>query len=55
MEREAIKKFLPEVAVPDFPERPEQLSTWFMQKIEPTYFAKYAISEEDAAKTEQYR
>ena len=55
VEREAIKKFLPEVAVPDFPERPEQLSTWFMQEIEPTYFAKYAISEEDAAKTEQYR
>jgi FkbH-like protein len=55
VEREGIRKFLPEVSVPDFPERTEQLPTWFMQEIEPAYFAKYAISSEDAAKTEQYR
>lgn len=55
VEREAIKKFLPEVVVPDFPEGPEQLPSWFMQEIGPTYFAKYAVSDEDAGKTEQYR
>ncbi len=55
VEREAIRKFLPDVSVPDFPARAEELPTWFMREIEPAYFAKYAISDEDAAKTEQYR
>jgi FkbH-like protein len=55
VEREAVKKALPEVAVPDFPSRAEELPTWFTQKIVPTYFGKYAISDEEAAKTEQYR
>ena len=55
VEREAIRKFLPEVTVPDFPERVEQLPNWFIQEIAPAYFAKYAISSEDSAKTEQYR
>ena len=55
VEREAIKKFLPEVTVPDFPARAEQLATWFTQEIVPAYFGKYSISNEDAAKTEQYR
>ena len=55
VEREAIKKFLPEVTVPDFPAHAEQLATWFTQDIVPAYFGKYAISKEDAAKTEQYR
>ncbi len=55
VEREAIRRFLPEVTVPDFPDRVEQLPNWFMQEIAPAYFAKYAISHEDAAKTEQYR
>jgi FkbH-like protein len=55
VEREAVRKFLPEVAVPDFPARPEELPAWFVQSVVPTYFGKYAISAEDAAKTEQYR
>ncbi len=55
VEREAVRKFLPEVVVPDFPPRPEQLSSWFTQEIAQTYFGKYAISDEDAAKTQQYR
>jgi FkbH-like protein len=55
VERAAVKKFLPEVAVPDFPAQPEQLSTWFTQEIAQTYFGKYVISDEDAAKTQQYR
>ncbi len=55
VERDAVRKALPDVAVPDFPARPEELATWFTQKIVPEYFGKYAISDEDAAKTEQYR
>ena len=54
-EREAVKMALPDVAVPDFPPRAEELAAWFVQKIVPVYFGKYAISDEDAAKTEQYR
>ncbi len=55
VERDAVRKTLPDVTVPDFPERIEQLPAWFTQKVMPAYFGKYAISAEDAAKTEQYR
>jgi FkbH-like protein len=55
VERDAVKKALPDVTVPDFPSRAEELPTWFEQKIVPAYFGKYAISDEEAAKTEQYR
>jgi FkbH-like protein len=54
-EREAVSRFFPEAAVPDFPDRIENLPTWFMREIVPTYFSKYAITEEDGIKTEQYR
>lgn len=55
VERDAVRKALPDVAVPDFPARADELATWFTQQIVPEYFGKYAISDEDAAKTEQYR
>jgi FkbH-like protein len=55
VEREAVARFLPEVAVPDFPEHVEDLPTWFRQAIVPRYFGKYAITVEDRGKTEQYR
>jgi FkbH-like protein len=55
VERGAIAKFLPEVAVPAFPDRIENLPSWFMRDVVPVYFGKYAITAEDTAKTEQYQ
>ena len=55
VERESIRKFLPEVAVPDFPARVENLQTWLLREVAPVHFGKYAITAEDAAKSEQYR
>jgi FkbH-like protein len=55
VERDAVRQALPDVTVPDFPARAEELAGWFTQTIVPAYFGKYAISDEDAAKTEQYR
>jgi FkbH-like protein len=55
VERDAVQKFLPEVAVPEFPDRVEKLQTWLLQDVAPTHFGKYAITSEDEAKTEQYR
>jgi FkbH-like protein len=55
VERESIRKFLPEVAVPEFPKRKEDLQTWLLRDVVPAHFGKYAITAEDAAKTEQYR
>jgi FkbH-like protein len=55
VERAAISKFLPEIIVPGFPDRPENLQDWFISEVVPAYFGKYAISDEDAGKTEQYR
>jgi FkbH-like protein len=54
-EREAVSRFLPEVAVPTFPNCVEDLPTWFMREIVPAYFSKYMITDEDARRTEQYR
>ena len=55
VERAAIRKFLPEVAVPEFPDRIENLQTWLFGEVMPAHFGKYSITAEDAAKTEQYR
>jgi FkbH-like protein len=55
VEREAITRFLPSVAVPAFPDRPEQLTDWFLREVVSAHFGKYTITGEDTAKTEQYR
>lgn len=52
-ERELIKEMLPEVAVPDFPDKPEKLAP-AMVEIYKEYFAKSSITEEDRKKTAQY-
>lgn len=52
-EREQIKELLPEVTVPDFPEKPGQLSET-MVTIYRRYFEKLAVTEEDKNKTAQY-
>ena len=53
-EREMVRQMLPEVEVPDFPARPEELATC-MVKIYETYFARAVITKEDREKTAQYR
>jgi FkbH-like protein len=55
VERDLVRKFLPEVAVPDFPDRVETLQNWLLREVAPAYFGKYAVTAEDEAKTEQYR
>jgi FkbH-like protein len=55
VERDAIIRFLPSVAVPRFPDRPEHLTDWFFRDVVATHFGKYTITGEDTAKTEQYR
>ena len=52
-ERELTKEMLPEVAVPDFPDKPEELAP-AMAEIYKEYFAKPSITEEDRKKTAQY-
>ncbi len=53
-ERELIRQLLPLVEVPDFPEKPYQLMAFYRQLVE-KYFRIYAVTDEDKAKTEQYR
>jgi FkbH-like protein len=53
-EREIVKQLLPMVEVPDFPEQPYLLPTFF-EKIQKKYFDVYALTEEDVSKTEQYK
>ncbi len=53
-ERELVKQMLPEVTVPDFPDKPYQLMPFFKQLVE-RYFRIYRVTEEDRAKTQQYR
>ncbi len=52
-ERELVKSMLPNVAVPDFPKKPEDLAP-AMIDIYHTYFEKAYITDEDLAKTRQY-
>jgi FkbH-like protein len=53
-ECELVKRFLPEVTVPDFPVQPYMLPVFF-KKIAEQYFAIYALTDEDRTKTKQYK
>lgn len=52
-ERELVKSMLPQVAVPDFPNKPEELAEAMVQ-IYHAYFEKASVTEEDLKKTKQY-
>ena len=53
-ERELVKQLLPQVEVPDFPDKPYRLLPFFKQLVE-QYFRIYSMTSEDLSKTEQYR
>ena len=44
VERSLVRTVLPEVAVPDFPNRPELLSTWFLTDVVPSLFPRRKCS-----------
>lgn len=52
-ERELVRTMLPQVTVPDFPEKPESLAG-VMAEIYRSYFEKAVLTEEDLMKTESY-
>lgn len=52
-ERQLVREMLPMVAVPDFPDKPEELAP-AMAEIFREYFASPTVTEEDLAKTAQY-
>ena len=53
-ERELVKQLLPQVEVPDFPDKPYLLMPFFKSLVE-KYFRIYAVTDEDRAKTAQYQ
>ena len=53
-ERELVKQMLPQVEVPDFPEKPYRLMAFYKELVE-KYFRIYAVTDEDKAKTSQYQ
>ncbi len=52
-ERELVKQLLPQVEVPDFPEKPYQLMPFFKILVD-KYFRICAVTDEDRAKAAQY-
>lgn len=54
IERELVKQMLPEVEVPDFPDKPYRLMPFFKELLE-KYFRIYSVTDEDRSKTEQYQ
>lgn len=52
-ERELVKQMLPQVTVPEFPEKPEELAG-AMCRIYQEYFEKAVVTAEDLEKTRQY-
>ena len=53
-EREFVRKALPMIAVPDFPEQPYMLPAFFKQLVN-DYFKVYSLTDEDRNKLEQYK
>lgn len=53
-ERELIKQLLPMVEVPEFPEKPYLLMSFFDDVVN-KYFRVYSITDEDKSKTKQYK
>lgn len=53
-ERALIRQMLPMVEVPDFPEQPYELPSFF-KKLVYDYFKVYSITDEDKKKTQQYK
>ena len=52
-ERELIKKTIPQVSVPEFPDKP-YLMLSFLMNLYNRYFQIYKLTDEDLKKTEQY-
>jgi len=55
VERELVRRELPQVVVPEFPDQPEGLSRWFIEDVVPSCFSRVRILGEDARKTENYQ
>lgn len=55
VERENIKKSLPDVTVPEFPKDISTLKRWFFESVIYKYFGKIYLVEEDLDKTNQYK
>jgi FkbH-like protein len=53
-ERELIRQMLPEVSVPEFPEKPYLLPVFF-KELTQCYFATYSTTREDENRTAQYQ
>lgn len=53
-ERALVKNFMPEVTVPDFPEKPYLIPAFINSVLEKD-FTLYKLTEEDKKKTDQYR
>lgn len=53
-ERELVRQQLPMVAVPEFPKRPYGLMEFYSSLVN-AYFRTYLLTNEDLAKTEQYK
>jgi FkbH-like protein len=54
VERDLVKKYLPEVIVPDFPAQPYELVKFFWN-VYNKYFFTYSLSKEDLNKAAQYK
>ena len=54
VEREFVKKSIPQVNVPDFPVEIFNLKDWFINDVIYRYFSKISISNEDVNKKSQY-
>ncbi len=54
IERGLVKDLLPDVEVPEFPEKPYELVSFFWTNFV-KYFSTYALTKEDLKKSEQYK
>jgi FkbH-like protein len=55
VERALVSEHIPDVAVPEFPSRPEMLPSWFVRDVAFPFFPKLRVLDSDRQKTKQYR
>ena len=53
-EREMMRKSLPDVEVPDFPQKSEDITRWAMEQLVQRYFAVASVTEADVGRTRSY-
>lgn len=55
VERDSVRKLLPDITVPEMPDDPANIPSWFVKEVVNQYFNRTSVTAEDNNKSDQYR